>query len=165
MARSLTRAHPGALGLLVALIAAAAPFLAPAPAAHATTCHLPGVKHLGSGETTINVLACRALASQGLQREYGQVFIGRRATTAQGCSLRMYTQYRTRAGKITTYKPGGIFNCAHVLRRSHTVTFWGPVRIITGADVVNNRTLVELRLRHGDKWSSPISAASGWMNV
>jgi hypothetical protein len=157
----LTRPRAGALGLLVALLAAAA--LASAGPADAAVCSHGGVTHIGSGNRTINVIACRADGHNAVfQREYGRLFIGSRATRATACQYRLYTEFLTDDDKRgNTVNASRARSCTHILRKSRTQTFFG-LEWPEFRELSSMRTVMVMSLRVGGRWAPPIVARSNW---
>jgi hypothetical protein len=159
---SLTRASAGALAILAGVVALA---LAAPRAADAATCYNRGVTHIGSGNSSIDVISCRAAAPGGYQREYGQIFIGSTSTRAPGCAVYFFTEERTDEGNIERLGPEKSHSCSHILRRNRTVTFYGGSYAPVPSYADAQRTLVMLFLRHGNAWRPAIEARSRWMPI
>jgi hypothetical protein len=149
---------------LVPLLASAAVALAVAPSASAATCHNAGVKHIGSGNGSIEVVACRAAAANGGMREYGQILIGSTSTRATGCIAQFSTELLAPDGDVVpTYETNR--SCRYLLRKNRSGTLFGAEQHPIPGYEKAQRTVVRLYLKRGNQWQLPITAISKWVPV
>jgi hypothetical protein len=147
---------------LVPVLAGAAVALAVAPSAGAVTCENKGVKHIGSGNSSIDVIACRAPAPGRNMREYGKAFIGSTSTRAHDCRLVFSSETLLYSGDVQQW--GGTPRpCGHILRRNRTETFFGGTLSVAPLLEKAQRTVVRMYLHHGSGTAPPITAISKWV--
>jgi hypothetical protein len=151
--------------LITLLLGGTAIALAAAPSAGAVTCQNRGVKHIGWGNSSIDVIACRAAAPNYSMREYGKVFIGSTSTRAQACTVTFTTEVLRHDGDVQEYGGTPPRDCTSILRRNRTVTYWGGTLGLAPGFEKAQRTVVRLRLFHNNQPAPPITAISKWVPV